>query len=43
VVKKVSKAETYDNLPADAKAACDDFVKQGFMKREDYVKQYFEE
>jgi len=35
-----SKDESYDNLPAEAKAACDDFVSQGFMKREDYVKQY---
>ena len=35
-----SKAKTYDNLPAEAKAACDDFVKQGFMTQADYVKQY---
>jgi hypothetical protein len=35
-----SKAHTYENLPADAKRACDDFVKQGFMTREDYVNQY---
>lgn len=35
-----SKARSYDNLPADAKAACDDFVKQGFMTREQYVSQF---
>ena len=35
-----SKAHTYENLPPDAKAACDDFVKDGFMKREDFIKQY---
>ena len=37
---KDSKAKTYDNLPADAKAACDDFVKQGFMTKEQYVSSY---
>lgn len=35
-----SKARSYANLPADAKRACDDFVKQGFMTKEDYVKQF---
>jgi len=35
-----SKAQSYDNLPPASKAACDDFVKQGFMTREDYVKTY---
>ncbi len=35
-----SKAKTYANLPADAKAACDGFVTEGFMTREDYVKQF---
>lgn len=34
------KKQTYDNLPADAKAACDRFVKQGFMTREQYVADY---
>jgi len=39
-----SKDKTYDNLPAAAKRACDDFVKQGFMTRESYVETYeFEE
>jgi DNA-binding ferritin-like protein len=33
----VSKKQSYDNLPDDAKAACDDFVSQGFMTQEDYV------
>lgn len=35
------KGKTYDDLPADAKAACDKFVKSipGY-KREDYLKDY---
>lgn len=37
-----SKSQSYANLPADAKAACNDFVKQGFMSKDDYVQQYFE-
>lgn len=32
--------QSYENLPADAKAACDKYVKQGLMTREDYVKEY---
>ncbi len=35
-----SKVQTYANLPPDAKAACDNFVKEGFMSKEDYVSQY---
>jgi hypothetical protein len=36
-----SSKKTYDALPADAKAACDKFVKQGlFESREEYVKSY---
>jgi DNA repair ATPase RecN len=35
-----SKVKTYENLPTDAKAACNDFVKEGFMTREDFIKQY---
>ncbi len=30
----------YDDLPADAKAACDKFVKQKLMSREEYVAIY---
>lgn len=30
----------YTDLPSDAKAACDRWVKQGLMTREDYVKNY---
>jgi hypothetical protein len=30
----------YTDLPPEAKQACDRFVKQGLMKREDYVKEY---
>lgn len=33
--------QSYDNLPADAKTACDNFVKQKLMTREDYVSSYF--
>lgn len=32
--------QTYDNLPADAKAACDRYVKQGLMTKEAYVADY---
>jgi hypothetical protein len=32
--------QSYDNLPPEAKAACDRFVKQGLMSREDYVADY---
>lgn len=36
-----SKDQTYENLPADAKAACDKYVRDGiFKKREDYVETY---
>lgn len=35
-----SKAHKYENLPSDAKKACDDFVKAGFMTKEDYLKTY---
>jgi len=31
---------SFDNLPADAKKACDEFVKGGFTTREDYVANY---
>ena len=35
------KGKTYDDLPPEAKAACDKFVRTipGY-KREDYVKEY---
>jgi len=31
---------SYDNLPADAKSACDRYVKQKLMSREEYVADY---
>lgn len=31
---------SYDSLPADAKAACDRFVKQGLMTKEQYIDAY---
>ncbi len=35
-----SKDRTYDNLDPTSKAACDDFVKQGFMTQDDYLSTY---
>ena len=32
--------KSYNNLPAEAKAACDKFVKQGLMTKEAYVAEY---
>ena len=40
---KLPKGKSYKNLPADAKAACDDFVTQGLMTKEEYCATYFEE
>jgi hypothetical protein len=34
------KSKSYANLPADAKAACDKFVKQKLMTVEQYVSEY---
>lgn len=36
------KGKTYRDLPQDAKQACDAFVKDGLMTKEDYIKEYFE-
>jgi len=33
---------TFENLPADAKEACNRFVKQGLMKKDEYVAMYYE-
>lgn len=35
-----TNAKSYENLPPDAKAACDKFVKQKLMTREEYVQSY---
>lgn len=35
--------KSYSDLPSDAKAACDRFVKQKLMTKEQYVKDYFNE
>jgi hypothetical protein len=35
-----SSAQSYDNLPAEARAACDKFVKQKLMTKEEYVSSY---
>lgn len=37
------KGKSYSDLPAEAKKACDRFVKEIGMKKEDYVKEYFQE
>jgi hypothetical protein len=34
------QAHTYENLPKDAQAACDRYVKNGLTTKEDYVKNY---
>lgn len=35
---------TYESMPADAKAACDSFLKQGIIKSKDeYVKMYYDQ
>ena len=36
------RGKGYSDLPADAKAACDKFVKQKLMTREQYLSDYFE-
>lgn len=36
------RGKTYTDLPAEAKAACDDFVKRGLLTREVYVRDYFQ-
>lgn len=35
-----SNAQSYDNLPSEAKAACDKFVKQKLMTKDEYVSNY---
>jgi len=35
-----SNKKSYENLPADAKAACDKFVRQKLMTKEQYVASY---
>lgn len=36
-------AKSYQALPPEAKAACDRFVKQGLLTKEQYVKEFFGE
>ena len=35
-----SSKKSYNNLPSEAKSACDKFVKQGLMTKEQYVAEY---
>ena len=35
-----ANAKSYDNLPAEAKSACDRFVKQKLMTKQEYVDSY---
>lgn len=37
---KVGGKKDYSKLPPEAKAACDDFVKRGWMTKEEYVNSY---
>lgn len=36
------KKKSYADLPSEAKAACDKFVKQGLMTQAEYIKEYFQ-
>lgn len=36
------RGKTYADLPVEAKAACDKFVKQGMLTKEKYVAEYFQ-
>ena len=36
-----NRKRTYADLPVEARIACDQFVKKGFVTRESYVKDYF--
>jgi hypothetical protein len=35
-----SKKKSYENLPEEAKRACDNFVRRGLITKEEYVAQY---
>jgi hypothetical protein len=35
-----SKKKSYENLPPEAKKACDNFVRRGLITKEEYVSQY---
>lgn len=37
---QAKNAHSYENLPSDARSACDRYVKQKLMTREDYVASY---
>jgi len=37
---RTTKKQSYNNLPQEARDACDRFVKQGIMSQEEYVKGY---
>ena len=41
--KTEPKKKGYNSLPQEAKQACDNFVAEGLMTKEEYVKDYFEE
>lgn len=38
-----SETKGYSDLPAEARAECDQFVKKGIITREQFVKEYFSE
>ncbi|MBS3776401.1 MAG: hypothetical protein KGY70_14495 [Bacteroidales bacterium] len=39
--EKAGKKKSYNNLPKEAKDACDKFVKQGLMTKDQYVEEFF--
>lgn len=41
--RSTTTKKSYANLPAEAKSACDRFVKQGLMTQEQYITEYFQE
>lgn len=42
-VADAPKEKTYKSMDKEAKDACDSFVAEGFITKEEYVKQYFSE
>jgi hypothetical protein len=41
-VRTSKNKRSYSDLPPEAKAACDKFVKQGLLTKDEYVAQFFE-
>ena len=43
ITKPTEREKNYNDLPADAKMACDNVVEQNLMTKEEYIKEYFSE